>query len=92
MSLVDLVILLVIAGFCGAVGQALAGESRGGCIVSIALGFIGAIFGCWIARVLSLPTIFVFDTPGGNFPVIWSIVGSALFVSLLRLLTSRRPR
>lgn len=90
MALIDLVILLCIAGLCGALGQAIAGSHRGGCLVSIALGFIGAIFGMWIARALSLPTVFVLETPGGNFPVVWSIIGSALFVTVLRMLDTRR--
>lgn len=92
MSLIDLFILICVAGVCGAIGQAIAGESRGGCLVSIALGFVGAVFGLWIARALSLPTVFVLDTPGGNFPIVWSIVGSALFVALVRLLSGRRDR
>lgn len=39
MTLLDLLILLLVAGICGALGQAIAGYSRGGCLVSIALGF-----------------------------------------------------
>ena len=42
MSVWDFVILLLVAGICGAIGQAIAGYSRGGCLVAIALGFIGA--------------------------------------------------
>ncbi len=92
MSLIELFILLCIAGVCGAIGQAIAGESRGGCLVSIALGFVGAVFGMWIARTLSLPTVFVVDTATGGFPIVWSIVGSALFVAVLRFLSGRRDR
>lgn len=43
MTLLDFLILLLIAGICGALGQAIAGFSRGGCLVSIALGFVGAV-------------------------------------------------
>ncbi len=42
MTLLEFLLLLVIAGICGSVGQAIGGSSRGGCLVSIALGFIGA--------------------------------------------------
>src|SRR5918996_955573 len=55
MDLIDLLILLLVAGVCGALGQAIGGYSRGGCLVSIALGFIGAIIGMWIARSAKLP-------------------------------------
>jgi uncharacterized membrane protein YeaQ/YmgE (transglycosylase-associated protein family) len=50
MSLIDFCILLAVAGVCGALGQAISGYSRGGCLVSIAIGFIGALLGIWIAR------------------------------------------
>ena len=90
MGILDFVILLVVAGVCGAIGQAIAGYSRGGCLVSIALGFIGALLGAWIARALHLPELFELDIGGRAFPVIWAIIGSALFVALLSLLTPRR--
>ena len=42
MTIFDLIVLLIVAGVCGALGQAISGYSRGGCLVSIALGFVGA--------------------------------------------------
>jgi uncharacterized membrane protein YeaQ/YmgE (transglycosylase-associated protein family) len=45
MSLPEILILLVIAAVCGALGKAIAGAVRGGLIVSIVLGFIGALLG-----------------------------------------------
>ena len=90
MSLIDLFILLLVAGLCGALGQAITGFSRGGCLVSIALGFIGAILGMWLARQLGLPELFVLDVGGQKFPVVWSIIGSALFVAVISLLTRGR--
>ena len=48
-SLVGLLILLVIAAVCGAIGRAIAGGTHGGCLISIALGFIGALLGSWLA-------------------------------------------
>ena len=50
--LIQLLVLLLIAGVCGALGQAIGGYSHGGCLVSIALGFIGALLGSWIAGQL----------------------------------------
>jgi uncharacterized membrane protein YeaQ/YmgE (transglycosylase-associated protein family) len=89
MTLIDLLILLLVAGLCGALGQAISGYSRGGCLVSIALGFIGAIIGMWLARSLRLPELFTINIGGKNFPIIWSIIGSALFVAVISLLTRR---
>ena len=57
-SLVGLLILLLIAGLCGGVGRAIAGGTNGGCLVSIALGFIGALIGSWLAHRLRLPELF----------------------------------
>jgi uncharacterized membrane protein YeaQ/YmgE (transglycosylase-associated protein family) len=89
MSLLSLVILLVVAGICGSIGQAIAGFSRGGCLVSIALGFIGALLGMWIAGRLGLPELFAIDIGGERFPIIWSIIGSAIFVAVISLFTRR---
>jgi uncharacterized membrane protein YeaQ/YmgE (transglycosylase-associated protein family) len=90
MTWIDVLILLLIAGLCGSLGQAISGYSRGGCLVSIALGFIGAIIGMWVARALKLPELFAIDIGGTKFPIIWSIIGAALFVAVISLLTRRR--
>ena len=90
MTLLQLLLLLLIAGICGSLGQAIAGYSRGGCLVSIALGFIGALLGMWLARLLGLPELIPVVIGGTSFPIIWSIIGSALFVALITLLTRNR--
>jgi uncharacterized membrane protein YeaQ/YmgE (transglycosylase-associated protein family) len=90
MTILDLVVLLVIAGICGALGQAISGFSRGGCLVSIALGFVGALLGMWLARQLGLPEIFAIQIGTTSFPIVWSIIGSALFVAVIALLTRSR--
>jgi len=89
MTLFDLLILLLVAGICGALGQAITGFSRGGCLVSIALGFIGALVGMWLARTLGLPELFAIQIGTTSFPIVWSIIGSALFVAIIALLTRR---
>jgi uncharacterized membrane protein YeaQ/YmgE (transglycosylase-associated protein family) len=90
MTLGSLLVLVVIAGVCGAIGRSIAGYSHTGCLGSIALGFIGALIGSWIARQLHLPELFTIRIGVENFPVLWSIVGSALFVALLSFFTRRR--
>jgi len=90
MTILDLIVLLIIAGICGSLGQAISGFSRGGCLVSIALGFIGAILGMWLARQLGLPELFSINIGGTNFPIVWSIIGSAVFVAIISLITRRR--
>lgn len=90
MTLLSLLLLLLVAGICGAIGQAIAGFSRGGCLVAIALGFIGALLGMWISRALGVGEMFAVNIGGQQFPIIWSIIGSALFVALIGLFTRRR--
>lgn len=90
MSILDLVILLCVAGICGAIGQTIAGYSRGGCLASIALGFIGAFLGLWLARELRLPELFVFHVRHTHFPILWSIIGATLFVAVVGLISRRR--
>ena len=91
MTLLDLIVLLIIAGLCGSLGQAITGYSRGGCLVSIALGFVGALLGMWLARNLGLPELFSVPIGTTSFPIIWSIIGSALFVAIIALLSRRGP-
>ncbi len=90
MSLLEFLILLVIAGICGSIAQALVGWSAGGCFVSIAVGFIGALIGPWIASKIGLPELFVINIGGTEYPVLWSIIGAALFTALIGMLSPRR--
>ncbi|HVF57497.1 MAG TPA: GlsB/YeaQ/YmgE family stress response membrane protein [Pyrinomonadaceae bacterium] len=90
MTLIDLLVLLLVSGICGALGQAIGGFSRGGCLVSIALGFIGALLGMWLARQFGLPELFSLDVGGTKFPIIWSIIGSALFVAVIGFISRSR--
>jgi uncharacterized membrane protein YeaQ/YmgE (transglycosylase-associated protein family) len=91
MSVLEFLLLLLVAGICGSLAQALVGYSHGGCLVSIVLGFIGAILGSWLAQKAGLPELFTVQIGGKNIPIIWSIIGAALFSAVLSLIT-RRPR
>lgn len=86
MTLTELLVLLLIAAICGGVGQSLAGYSLGGCFVSIVVGFIGAFIGMWLAGKLGLPEIFTIKIGGKTFPIIWSVIGSALFTLIVALI------
>ena len=90
MTLIDLFLVLLVAAVIGALGKAIAGYSPGGLLVSIGCGFVGAFAGSWLARALSLPELFVLRVGGTSFPVVWSIIGAALFVGLISLITRRR--
>ncbi len=90
MTLLEFLVLLLIAGICGAVGEAIAGYSHLGCFASVGLGFIGALLGTWLARHLGLAEFFAIKIGAVTFPVIWSIIGAAIFVAIVGLL--RRGR
>lgn len=82
--------LLLIAAICGGIGQSIAGYSLGGCLVSIVVGFIGALIGKWLAAQMGLAYLLPVTIGGETFPVIWSILGSALFTVGIGILTRGR--
>jgi len=87
MSLLEFLLLLLVAGICGAAGKAISGYARGGFFASIGLGFIGALIGMFLARALRLPEWFSIRLGETSFPIVWSIIGAALFVAVLGLLS-----
>jgi uncharacterized membrane protein YeaQ/YmgE (transglycosylase-associated protein family) len=91
MTILELLILLVIAAICGAIGQAIAGYSLGGMVITTVVGFIGALLGTWMARAIGLPELLMVNVGGQPFPIVWAIIGSALFAAIIAMFT-RRPR
>lgn len=90
MTVIDFLLLLFVAAIIGALGQAIGGYSAPGCLMSIVIGFVGALIGRWIQHAMHLPTFFVVNAGGAKFPVIWSVLGAAVFVLILRLIMGRR--
>jgi uncharacterized membrane protein YeaQ/YmgE (transglycosylase-associated protein family) len=88
MTLLGFLVLLIIAAVAGSIGQALAGYDLGGCLVSIIVGFIGAWIGLWLAGKFGLPELFTINIEGKPFPVVWAIIGSALFTIIMGVLRS----
>lgn len=86
MTLIGFLVLLLIAAICGGIGQSLAGYDLGGCLVSIVVGFIGAYIGLWVAGKMGLPDFFTVNIEGKPFPIIWAIIGSAIFTFIVALL------
>jgi uncharacterized membrane protein YeaQ/YmgE (transglycosylase-associated protein family) len=89
-TLPELLLLILIAAVIGAIGRQIAGGTRGGLLVSIVVGFIGALLGPWIANQLRLAEPLVIRVDGHSFGILWSIVGAALFVALMHLGSGRR--
>jgi uncharacterized membrane protein YeaQ/YmgE (transglycosylase-associated protein family) len=92
LTFMECVALLAIAFVCGAIGQALAGVTRRGCLATIALGFIGALIGRIVAEKFSLPSLFDIDIGGNPFPIVWAILFSAAFVALISWMQSNRSK
>lgn len=85
--------VLLIAALCGAIGQALTSGEKGGLIPSVVLGLVGAVAGPLLAAQLRLAEPYVLYVGGGeSVPLVWSIVGSALFVTLLHMVSGRGYR
>ena len=90
MTLIDFLLLMVVAAVCGMIGESLVGYSVGGCLVSAVVGYLGALIGMWVARQFGLPELFTVSVGGQAFPVVWSIIGSALLVAVLAMIRRRR--
>ena len=88
MNFFGFLVLLVVAAFCGSIGAALAGHSGRGCLTSIVLGFIGALIGTWLSKILGIGDFLYYH----SIPIFWSIVGSAVFVAVVSLLTGNKRR
>lgn len=86
MTLTGFLLLLLVAAICGGLGQSLAGYSVGGCMVSIVVGFIGAYIGIWMADRMQLPELFTITIDGKSFPILWAVIGSAVFTFIIALL------
>ncbi|MFO7585232.1 MAG: hypothetical protein R6W69_10925 [Anaerolineales bacterium] len=90
MTFTGFLLMLVIAAIAGAIGQALAGYSLGGCITSIVVGFLGAFIGAWISSQFNLPDFLMVSIEGRDFPLFWAIVGSALFSAIMGGISRQR--
>jgi uncharacterized membrane protein YeaQ/YmgE (transglycosylase-associated protein family) len=87
MSFGEFIFLLLVASICGGIGQSIAGYSLGGCFVSIIVGFIGAWIGPMIAQELDLPLFYTMTIGAKEFPIVWSIIGSAIFSLIIGWIT-----
>jgi uncharacterized membrane protein YeaQ/YmgE (transglycosylase-associated protein family) len=90
MGIWEFLILLLIAAICGGIAEAIVGFARGGLLVAIAVGFIGALVGMWLQRVTGAPELLVIQVGDANIPIVWSIIGGVVFVAVVSMVTPRR--
>lgn len=86
--MLDYLILIIIAFVCGSIASRLAGSSRKGCITSVVLGFIGALIGTLLVRKLGVGDLFWLK----GVPILWSIVGAALFIGVLNFMSGGKGK
>ena len=85
MGILELLVLLVIAGICGAIAELVVGFSPGGCVVSIIVGVIGAYLGTLLATYLNLPPFLPVRVGDQTIEIIWAILGSILLLLVISL-------
>jgi uncharacterized membrane protein YeaQ/YmgE (transglycosylase-associated protein family) len=88
--LMELLLTSVVAVVCAMLGLSTSRYSRGGCIVYMAFGFIGAFLGTWVSRSLGFANVPDLTIGASNFPIIWSMVGSVLLVAAVGLFVRHR--
>lgn len=86
MDLLQLSILLVIAGICAAIAQWVVGFSPGGFMISIIVGVVGAYLGTSLANFLHVPLILPIHVGRVSFDLLWAVLGSLLLLLLLYLI------
>jgi len=94
MSVVDLLLLLLVGAICGAIAEMIVGFSPGGFLASVAIGFLGALIGTWLAGRLGLPSVLAVRIGGYTIEILWAILGAIillLIISFFRRGYYRRP-
>jgi uncharacterized membrane protein YeaQ/YmgE (transglycosylase-associated protein family) len=94
MSLVGLLLLILVGAICGAIAEVIVGYSPGGFLASVAIGFLGALIGTWLATRLGLPSLLPITIDGFTIEVLWAILGAIILLvvlSLFRRSYYRRP-
>ena len=82
MGIISFLILMFVAAICGSLGSAIAGYTSRGCLTNIVLGLAGAIIGTWFSQTIHIRDFLYIR----NIPIIWSIIGAALFVAVINML------
>jgi uncharacterized membrane protein YeaQ/YmgE (transglycosylase-associated protein family) len=90
MTLLGLLLLLVVGAICGAVAELIVGWSAGGFLASAGIGFLGALVGGWLARVLGLPSLLAVHIDTVTIEIVWAILGAVVLLALLSALRRRR--
>lgn len=92
-TVVELIIILIIAGICGGVAQALLGMRRGNFLISVFIGMVGAYIGTYLAQRYGWPTLLTLTVGASTMDIGWVFIGALLLVFVLHLINGlSRPR
>jgi uncharacterized membrane protein YeaQ/YmgE (transglycosylase-associated protein family) len=83
----ELLLYIIVAGICGSIAKALTGYSPGGCLVSVVVGFIGALIGGKLSQLANLPKPYSIGVGDRELPILWAIIGGTVFLAVLGLVT-----
>ncbi len=89
MTLIGLLLLILVGAICGGIAEALVGYSPGGFLASVAIGFLGALIGSWLAPRAGLPSVLPVTIEGFTIEIVWSILGAVILLFILSM--ARRP-
>lgn len=89
--LIQFVIILIIAGICGGIAQAIFGMQRTNFLISMAIGVMGAYLGTYLAQRFGWPSILLLPIGTMSIELVWAMAGSLLLVFVLSLLNGARP-
>lgn len=91
-SIVDLVVILIVAGVVGALAQIAFGFRRTNFLIAVVVGVAGAYLGTYLAQRLGLPTLLPFSLGGRQIEIVWTFLGAALLMFVLSLIDGARSR
>ena len=81
MNPIDLLLSIPVAIVCGLIAQLTSRYSRGGCIVHLGVGFLGALVGVVVSRSLNAPQLYNLTIRSVDFPIIYAVIGSVFFLA-----------
>jgi uncharacterized membrane protein YeaQ/YmgE (transglycosylase-associated protein family) len=88
----ELVLIALVAIICGSLAQLTSSYSRGGWVVNLGVAFAGALVGVIVSRLLNAPAIYDIEYRQIDFPVIYSLVGAALFLGAIGFMVKPHGR
>ena len=91
-DLISLLLCLILAAGLGILSQRILGFKMGGLLVSIFIGFMGALLGREMVGWFHLPEWIYLTVAGRSFPVIWCTIGALIATAIVGAIARRSKR